>query len=86
MQKESIIKSTRCCDSKEDPGGEITWGFRNFWYTGGSSRIGEGYYRGVYVMIRFKKEVGVDSKEEQADVEYDPDEEEMDDVNLDYER
>ena len=37
-------------------------------------------------MLQFKKEVGVDSKEEQADGEHDPDEEEMDDVNLDYER
>ena len=37
-------------------------------------------------MLQFKKEVGVDSKEEQADVEDDPDEEEMDDVNLDNER
>ena len=39
-------------------------------------------YLCVYVMLRFKKEVGVDSKEEQADVEDDTDEEDMDDVNL----
>ena len=44
------------------------------------------YYRCVYVMIRFLKEVGVDSKEEQADVEDDPAEEDMDDANLDDER
>ena len=31
-------------------------------------------------------QVGVDSKEEQADVEDDPDEEDMDDANLDDER
>ena len=36
-------------------------------------------------MIWFKNEVGVESKEEQADVEDDPDEKEMDDVNLDEE-
>ena len=35
----------------------------------------KGYYRCVYVMIEFKKEVGVDSKEEKANVEDDPDEE-----------
>ena len=40
----------------------------------------KGYYRCVYVMLQFKKEVGVDSKEEQADVEDDPDYEEMDNV------
>ena len=34
-------------------------------------------------MLWFKKEFGVEIKEEQADVEYDPDKEEMDDVNLD---
>ena len=33
-------------------------------------------------MLLFKKEVGVDSKEDQADVEDDPDEDEMGDVNL----
>ena len=44
------------------------------------------YYRCVYVMLRFLKEVDVDSKEEQADVENDPDEEDMDDANLDDER
>ena len=37
-------------------------------------------------MIWFKQEVSVDSKEEQADAENDPDEEEMDNVNLDNDR
>ena len=37
-------------------------------------------------MLRFKKEVCVDNKGEQADVEDDPYEEEMDDVNLDDDR
>ena len=32
-------------------------------------KLEKGYYRCVYVMLRFKKEVGVDSKEEQAGVE-----------------
>ena len=43
----------------------------------------KGYYRCVYVMLRFKNEAGIGSKEEQADVEGDPYEEDMDDVNLD---
>ena len=46
----------------------------------------KGYYWYVYVMLRFKKEVCVDNKGEQADVEDDPYEEEMDDVNLEDER
>ena len=33
----------------------------------------KGYYCCVYVMLQFKNEVSVDSKEEQADVEGDPD-------------
>ena len=33
----------------------------------------KGYYHCVYVMLHFKKEVGVESKEEQADVEDDHD-------------
>ena len=37
-------------------------------------------------MIQFKMEVGVESKEDKADVEDDPDEEEMDNINLDDER
>ena len=48
--------------------------------------MGKGCYHCVYVVLRFKKEVSVESKEEQADVEGDPDEEEMDGVNLDDER
>ena len=44
------------------------------------------YYRCVYVMLRVLKEVGIDIKEEQADVDDDPDEEDMDDANLDDER
>ena len=43
----------------------------------------KGYYQCVYVMLKFKNGVGVDSKEEQADVEDDPDKEEMEDVNID---
>ena len=46
----------------------------------------KGYYRCVYVMLQFKKDVSVDNKEYQADVEDDPDEEEMDDINLDNKR
>ena len=46
----------------------------------------KGYHRCVYVMLRFKKEVGVDIKEEQVYVEDYPDEEEMDNVNLDAKR
>ena len=46
----------------------------------------KGYYHGIYVILNFKKEVDVESKEDQADVEYNTDEEEMDDVNLDNER
>ena len=34
----------------------------------------KGYYCGVYFMLRFKKEVGVGSMEEQVDVEDDPNE------------
>ena len=44
------------------------------------------YYRCVYIMLWFKNEVGVDSEEDQADVEDDTNEEEMDDANLDNER
>ena len=40
----------------------------------------------VYVMLRFKGGVVVDSEEEQVDMSDDPDEEDMDDVNLEYER
>ena len=46
----------------------------------------KGHYCCVYVMLRFLKGIGVASKEDQADVEDDPDEEEMEDINLDDER
>ena len=49
-------------------------------------KLAKGYYWCVYVMIQFKKEVCVDSKEEEADVEDYPDEEDTDDVNLDNKR
>ena len=42
----------------------------------------KGYYRCVYVMLQFKNEVSVDTNVEQADVEDDPDEEEMEDIHL----
>ena len=48
--------------------------------------LDKGYYCCVYVMIRFLNEVIVGSKEEQAGVEDYPDEEDMEDVNLDDER
>ena len=44
------------------------------------------YYRYVYVILKFKNEDVVDSKEEKAELENDPDEEEMDDVNIDNKR
>ena len=37
-------------------------------------------------MMQFKNEVGVESKEDQVDVEYDTDEEDMENINLDDER
>ena len=46
----------------------------------------KGYHRCVYVMLRLKKEVGVDIKEDQEDVEDDTDEEEIYGVNLDDDR
>ena len=46
----------------------------------------KGYYRCVYVLLQFKNEVSVDSKEEQKELENDPHEDEMDDVNIDDER
>ena len=45
-----------------------------------------GYYHGVYVLIQFNKGVGVGREEDQADMESDPDEEEMEDVRLDNKR
>ena len=46
----------------------------------------KGYYRCVYVLLHLKKEDGVESKEEQAELENDPDEGEMDDGNIDDKR
>ena len=46
----------------------------------------KGYYHGVYVILNFSTEEGVDRKEEQADIGQDPDEEDMEDVKLDDER
>ena len=43
----------------------------------------QGYYCCVYVMLWFKKEVSVDSKEYQAYVEDDTNEEDMENVKLD---
>ena len=37
----------------------------------------KGYYNCAYVIIHLKKEDGVDRKEDQEDMEPDPDEEEM---------
>ena len=37
-------------------------------------------------MLQFKKDVSVDSKEDKADVEYDPNEEDADDGNIDNQR
>ena len=48
--------------------------------------IHKGHYRCVYVLLQFKKEDKIDNKEEQTELENDPDEEEMDDVNIDDER
>ena len=45
-------------------------------------KLEKGYYHCVYVILRFRKEVDVESKEDQVDVEDEPDEEEMDDVNF----
>ena len=45
-----------------------------------------GYYRCVQVIVQFKNDVGVNSKEDQAEVEDDLDEEDMDDVKIQDER
>ena len=45
-------------------------------------KLEKGYYCCVYVMLRFLNQVGFYSKEEQADVEDDPDEEQMDNINI----
>ena len=44
------------------------------------------YYHGFYVMLNFNKEAVFEMKEEQANVDQDPDEEETEDVKLDNER
>ena len=46
----------------------------------------KGYYCCVFFILRFKKEFSVDSKDQQAGVDDDTDEEYMDDVNIDDER
>ena len=46
----------------------------------------KGYYRCVYVLLHFKTEDEIDNKEEQTELENDPDEEEMDGGNIDNER
>ena len=46
----------------------------------------KGYYCCVYVILQFKNGVGVAIKEDQADVEDDTNEEDMDDINLEDER
>ena len=45
-----------------------------------------GYHHCVYVVLQFIRGFGVYSREEQADVEDDPGEEDMDGVNIDNER
>ena len=46
----------------------------------------KGYYQCVYVLLQFKMEDGIDNKEDQKKSENDPDEEDMDDVNIDDKR
>ena len=46
----------------------------------------KGYYVCVYVILQFKTEDEIDNKEEQMELENDPDEEEKDDINIDDER
>ena len=43
----------------------------------------KGYYRCVYVLLQLKTEEKIDSKEEQTELENDPDVEETNDVNID---
>ena len=44
------------------------------------------YYHGVFLLPNFNKGGGVDRKEQQADMEPDTDEEQMEDVRLDKKR
>jgi len=46
----------------------------------------KGYYVSVYVILQFKTEDEFDNKEEQMELEIDPDEEEKDDIKIDDER
>ena len=46
----------------------------------------KGYYHVVYFMLHLNKEKGFERKEEQADVYQYSDEEEIEDVKLDYEK
>ena len=46
----------------------------------------KGYYHGVFVFLNFNNQYGVNRKEQQADVNPDPDEEDMEYVILDNER
>ena len=46
----------------------------------------KGFYHGVYIFLKFNKEDGVYRKKYEADMEHYPDEEDMEDVNLDYEK
>ena len=45
--------------------------------------LGNGYYHGVYVMLHFNNKDSFDRKLKHADVEPDPDDEDMEDVKLD---
>ena len=49
-------------------------------------KIHKGYYQCVYVLLQFKTEDKIDNKEEQMELENDPDEEEKDDINIDERR
>ena len=42
----------------------------------------KGYYHGFYVILHFNKEDGVGRKEDQEDLEQDPDQEDMEDMKL----
>ena len=46
----------------------------------------KGYYVCVYVILHLKTEDKIDNKEDQMELEIDPDEEEKDDINIEDER
>ena len=46
----------------------------------------KGYYVSVYVILQFKTEDEIENKEEQMELDIDPDKEEKDDINIDDER